>query len=364
MAAMMTSVERIAHYARGVKSEGSFTSVRTDGTIALAPLAAAKGAAAGSERAACGAIRLDTWPSAGEVVFEGVAVRYRDDLPVVLRDVTLRIPGGGCRVGIVGRTGSGKSTLVQALCRLNVICGGRILIDGVDVSSVGLHELRGNIAVIPQQPSVFAGSVRANVDPFCRHSDAEVSAVLRVLTLDLRLAARRLGTDGGVDSAVTVTVASAGVGACAGDQPGDVMAESTSATPARLDDSSLLELSLSEGGANLSVGERQLLSLARAMLRAAAIVVLDEATANVDYATDETLQRTLRTSECFAKATIFTIAHRISTVIDSDMIVVVEDGTIAESGAVRELLDDPNSAFAKLVGPEQRSALLSGLAGS
>ena len=110
------------------------------------------------------------------------------------------------------------------------------------------------------------------------------------------------------------------------------------------------------------MGERQLLSLARAMLREAAIVVLDEATANVDYATDETLQRTLRTSECFAKATIFTIAHRISTVIDSDIIVVVDSGTIAESGAVPELLADANSALSKLVGIEQRSVLLSGLA--
>ena len=345
VAAMMTCVERIGHYANGVANEGPLHSVDGKGNIPLATVPLSIDTA---ERRTT--VPLSAWPSVGKVSFENCSVRYRDDLPIVLSAINLLIPGGGCRVGIVGRTGSGKSTLVQALCRLNVICEGRILVDGVDIAKIGLHELRDSIAVIPQQPRLFAGSMRENVDPFHRYSDEDVVDVLRGLTLDVRLARGRGADDAFASDAVTGAAAAAGVTEGSDDL-------------ARLDSAALLALSVSEGGSNLSVGERQLLALARAMLRAASIVVLDEATANLDGASDELIQTTLRTAECFRAATIFTIAHRINTIIDSDIIIVVDGGSVAEQGSPRELLLDASSAFSSLVGPEQRLVLLEGMEG-
>lgn len=283
---MMTSVERLDYYTK------------------LPPESEPSESDAGAALAAAG-----TWPSKGRVALRDLNVRYRDDLPIVLRGVDLNIPGGS-KVGIVGRTGSGKSSLTLAVCRLNEVCGGQVIIDGVDVASLPLSKLRSSIGVIPQTPTLFAGSLRRNVDPTSRFEDAEVWEALKAAGVD------RLGGDG----------------------------------------ASGLSFHIEADGRNLSVGERQCVSMARALLLRARIYICDEATANVDYATDAKLQAMMRSHPVFAKATVLTVAHRLATVRDSDLIAVLEAGKVAECGPPDVLLakGPEESAFARLVEAAER----------
>ncbi|KAL7547829.1 hypothetical protein ACHAWF_011101 [Thalassiosira exigua] len=234
--------------------------------------------------------RIEDWPVKGEIKVKDLSVRYRSGLPLSLRGLTFQIDGGS-RVGIVGRTGGGKSTLVQALLRLLEAEEGQILIDGVDISKLGLHKLRRSISVIPQSPVLYGGcSLRDNLDPFNHHHDEQIKeALLDVSMLD---AVHNLPHG--------------------------------------------LHTTVAEGGSNFSVGQRQLLCLARAVLRRNFIIVMDEPTANVDSRTDKLLQEAVAKS--FRGSTILAVAHRLDTVIDYDKILVLGAGGVLEYGSPHELI--------------------------
>ncbi|KAI7734861.1 hypothetical protein M8C21_008799, partial [Ambrosia artemisiifolia] len=225
-----------------------------------------------------------SWPEEGKIEIIDLKVRYKENLPVVLRGVTCEFPGGK-KIGIVGRTGSGKSTLIQALFRLIEPEGGRIIIDNIDISSIGLHDLRSRLSIIPQDPTLFEGTIRGNLDPLEEHSDQEIWEALDKSQL------------------------------------GDTVREKEQG----------LDAPVLENGDNWSVGQRQLVSLGRALLKQARILVLDEATASVDSATDNLIQKIIRQE--FKDCTVCTIAHR----------------QVAEFDSPTRLLEDRSSMFYKLV---------------
>uniref|UniRef100_A0A8C6HRG8 Multidrug resistance-associated protein 1 n=1 Tax=Mus spicilegus TaxID=10103 RepID=A0A8C6HRG8_MUSSI len=230
-----------------------------------------------------------TWPHSGRVEFRDYCLRYREDLDLVLKHINVTIEGGE-KVGIVGRTGAGKSSLTLGLFRINESAEGEIIIDGVNIAKIGLHNLRFKITIIPQDPVLFSGSLRMNLDPFSQYSDEEVWMALELAHLK-----------------------------------GFV-----SALPDKLNHE------CAEGGENLSVGQRQLVCLARALLRKTKILVLDEATAAVDLETDNLIQSTIRTQ--FEDCTVLTIAHRLNTIMDYTRVIVLDKGEVRECGAPSELL--------------------------
>ncbi|KAG8145850.1 hypothetical protein E2320_012309 [Naja naja] len=230
------------------------------------------------------------WPQEGRVEFRGYGLRYRSDMDPVLRDVSVVVRGGE-KVGIVGRTGAGKSSLMLGLFRIKEAAEGEILIDGVNIARIGLHDLRFKITIIPQDPILFSGSLRMNLDPFEQYSDDDVWMSLELAHLK--------------------------------------------AFVSSLPDKLLHECS--EGGENLSVGQRQLVCLARALLRKSKILVLDEATAAVDLETDSLIQSTIRTQ--FEGCTVLTIAHRLNTIMDYTRVIVLEKGRIVECGAPADLIE-------------------------
>ncbi|XP_067317476.1 multidrug resistance-associated protein 1-like isoform X2 [Anolis sagrei] len=236
-----------------------------------------------------GASIPEGWPLEGRVEFRGYSLRYRDDMDLVLRNITITINGGE-KVGIVGRTGAGKSSLTLGLFRINEAAEGQILIDGVDIASIGLHDLRFKVTIIPQDPVLFSGSLRMNLDPFEQYSDEEVWRSLELSHLKAFV----------------------------------------STLPDKL------HHECAEGGENLSVGQRQLVCLSRALLRRSKILVLDEATAAVDLETDCLIQTTIRKQ--FEGCTVLTIAHRLNTIMDYTRVIVLERGEIVECGAPGALL--------------------------
>ncbi|XP_066291265.1 multidrug resistance-associated protein 1-like isoform X1 [Branchiostoma lanceolatum] len=231
----------------------------------------------------------DNWPSEGKVNFNSYQTRYREGLDLVIKGIDVTIKGGE-KVGIVGRTGAGKSSLTLAIFRIIEAAGGDIEIDGVNISKIGLHDLRGRITIIPQDPVLFSGTLRMNLDPFDSRTDQDIWVALELSHLK--------------DFVM-------GLGA-------------------------QLEHEVSEGGENLSVGQRQLVCLARALLRKSKILVLDEATAAVDLETDDLIQSTIRTQ--FADCTVLTIAHRLNTIMDSTRVLVLDAGRIAEFDSPQDLI--------------------------
>eukprot|EP00271_Cylindrocystis_brebissonii_P011052 TRINITY_DN2775_c0_g2_i1.p1 TRINITY_DN2775_c0_g2~~TRINITY_DN2775_c0_g2_i1.p1 ORF type:complete len:1462 (+),score=304.89 TRINITY_DN2775_c0_g2_i1:622-5007(+) len=241
------------------------------------------------------------WPEEGTVEFQDLQVRYRADTPLVLDGLSCVIAGGS-KVGVVGRTGSGKSTLVLALFRIVEPAGGRIIIDRCDIATLGLRDLRQHLGIIPQEPTLFQGTVRGNLDPLDEYTDERVWEALEKCQLAEVVRAKELK----------------------------------------------LQTPVLEGGENWSVGQRQLFCLGRALLKRARILVLDEATASVDSTTDALIQNTLATSG-FAGCTVISVAHRIPTVIDSDKVLLLEKGRLQEYDSPRQLLMNPHSMFSKLV---------------
>jgi ABC-type multidrug transport system fused ATPase/permease subunit len=244
-------------------------------------------------------------------------VSYAPDLPPVLKGLTFSINRNE-RVGVVGRTGAGKSSLTLALFRFLEARSGSVFIDGLDISKIKLHDLRSRLAIIPQDPVLFSGTVRSNLDPFDHHTDTE-----------LRDSLERVHLIGG--STHTPSVAGDAATASGSTTP----VESTITTPKNTNLFADLSSAISEGGLNLSQGQRQLLCLARAIVARPRVMVLDEATSAVDMHTDALIQRSIR--EEFTDATLLVIAHRLSTIADFDRVLVLSDGRVAEFGTPREL---------------------------
>ena len=240
-------------------------------------------------------------PITQQIVLTDVHFRYRPGLPLVLKG--LGGPQGlviesGDRVGVVGRTGAGKSTLMLALFRLVECAGGSISIGGRDLRTLKLSDLRSSISMIPQDPVLFQGTVRSNLDPFATSTDEEIWNRLEQVNMKERMEAH----DGGIDGSVT------------------------------------------SGGQNFSVGQRQLLCMARALLKSnSQILLMDEATASIDHATDTAIQKTVR--EQFKNYTVITVAHRLQTIMDSTRIMVLDQGVCAEYDTPINLLSDSSSIF-------------------
>ncbi|CAH1780872.1 unnamed protein product [Owenia fusiformis] len=232
-----------------------------------------------------------TWPSKGEVLFKDLKLRYRAELDLVLKGLTFSVKSGE-KIGIVGRTGAGKSSLTLGLFRIIESAGGSITIDGVRIDRIGLHDLRTKLTIIPQDPVLFSGTLRTNLDPFDEHTDDALWSALE----------------------------HAHLASFVKELPKQLLHD------------------CSEDGQNLSVGQKQLVCLARALLRSSKILVLDEATAAIDLETDELIQNTIR--EEFKDCTVFTIAHRLNTVMDYDRILVVDDGLIVEFDTPSTLLSN------------------------
>jgi len=239
------------------------------------------------------------WPVSGSLEFSDVTMRYRPELEPALNGLSFSIEAGK-KLGVVGRTGSGKSSVIVSLLRLTEIEAGQVRIDGQDLKGVGLRTLRRSIAMIPQEPVLFGKTtLRYNLDPLGEHSEEALEQVLK----EVRMDDREVLSDG-------------------------------------------LRTELQEGGNSFSVGQRQLLCMARAVLRKSKIVLLDEATASVDNVTDEAIQQTIR--KVFASSTVLCIAHRIRTIIDSDMVLVMGQGRCIEIGTPKELLATKSSSFRSL----------------
>ncbi|KAF9956927.1 hypothetical protein BGZ72_002340 [Mortierella alpina] len=241
-----------------------------------------------------------SWPAQGEISFQNVTMRYRPDLPKVLRDISFDIQAGH-KVGVVGRTGAGKSSLIQALFLLSELEHGQIMLDGINTQDIGTADLRSHIAIIPQDPVLFQGTFRYNLDPLEKHTEQELWQVLETSDLKAYVQAQ----EGGLDAMVSAQ------------------------------------------GENLSVGQRQLVCLSRALLAKSKVVVLDEATASVDMATDALIQKAIRVD--FATSTVMTVAHRINTIIDYDRILVMNKGQLAEYDSAYNLLSNPDSIFSSMV---------------
>jgi len=248
------------------------------------------------------------WPSKGEIEFRHYSMRYRPDLGRCLNDLNFVIHGGE-RVGICGRTGAGKSSATLALLRILEADEGSIFVDGVDISKIGLHDLRSAISIIPQEPQLFEGTIRENVDPTGSSDDLQIWTALEHSYLKDYI----LSLDGGLDALVK------------------------------------------EGGSSLSSGQRQLLCFARALLRKSKILILDEATSAVDLQTDLAIQEIIRGKQ-FSGVTMLTIAHRLNTILNCDRILVLDSGTVAEFDSPDRLLADTTTRF---YGLAQEAGLLS-----
>ncbi|KAJ2722097.1 hypothetical protein GGI07_003539 [Coemansia sp. Benny D115] len=269
----MNSVERINHYATALEQEPCIEAMETS----VAPG------------------RSNVWPKRGTVILRGLSMRYRSGLPLALDGIDMEVYSGE-RVGIVGRSGAGKSSIIYALFRLVEPSAGRIYIDGIDTQELPLRRLRRAIGILPQDPVLFDGTVRTNLDPLYEHSDTDIWDVLEQVRL------RRF----------------------------------VSAQPDRL------EMPVGEGGECFSVGQRQLLCLARVLLRRPKILVLDEATANVDHETDAAIQRAVLSRS--RDVTVISIAHRLQTISGYDKVFVIDSGRVVGSGPPSAFLERPLSS--------------------
>ncbi|KAK1597465.1 ABC transporter [Colletotrichum navitas] len=269
-----------------------------------------------------------TWPTEGRLEVKDLVVSYADDLAPVLKGLTFSVNRNE-RIGVIGRTGAGKSSLTLALFRFLEARSGSIHVDGLDISKVKLHELRSRLAIIPQDPVLFSGTVRSNLDPFDNQTDDDLRDSLQRVHL--------------VDSNPPTPRNARSDAAADGDDAGPSAAPSIDASQKNTNVFRNLNSPIAEGGGNLSQGQRQLLCLARAIVSRPKVMVLDEATSAVDMTTDALIQRSIR--EEFNDSTLIVIAHRLSTIADFDRILVLSDGAVAEYGSPRELWEKDDSVF-------------------
>ncbi|KAI0672246.1 multidrug resistance-associated ABC transporter [Trametes maxima] len=279
------------------------------------------------------------WPSSTSthqdslVVVDDLVIKYAPDLPAVLRGISFSLKAKE-RVGLLGRTGSGKSTLAMSLLRFVDPSSGRVVIDGIDISTIGLHDLRSRLTFIPQDATLFSGTLRDNLDPFNEHSDAECLDVLyRVQMLtDSQLASQRTSRE-----------ASRAASILENERDATIASVSTSPTETESKTAITLDTQVSPGGTNFSQGQRQLIAMARALLRRSAIIILDEATSSIDFATDAKIQATIR--EEFGNSLLLTVAHRLRTVIDYDRLLVLDKGELAEFDTPLNLIQKEGGIF-------------------
>ena len=243
--------------------------------------------------------KLNNWPDKGKIEFINFSVKYRPNTEIVLKNLNFVIQGQE-KVGIVGRTGSGKSTIILCLFRILEATEGKILIDGIDISTLGLDILRHNLTIIPQDPALMEGSLRYNIDPLEKSEDEEIIKVMQKIGFDYIIKRDKEG----------------------------------------------LNQEIAEGGSNLSVGEKQLICITRAILRKSKIIIMDEATASIDYKTEEIIQKAV--SEILTGSTFITIAHRIKTILNYDRILTLDNGKIVDFDTPKNLLNDKKSLFYEL----------------
>ena len=249
---------------------------------------------------------IGIWPSEGSIRFENYSVQYRPETEIVLKNLNFGIRSKE-KIGIVGRTGSGKSTIALCLFRILEAKEGAIYIDDVDISQVGLRKLRSNITIIPQDPTLMEGSLKFNIDPLNNHTEQEIEEVMREIGF-WYICERNL--------------------------------EENKNKP---DEEKGLNMIITENGGNISIGERQLICITRAILRKSKIIIMDEATASIDVNTENIIQNSI--NNLLNDSTILTIAHRIKTVINSDRILVLDNGELKEFDSPKTLLENKNSMF-------------------
>lgn len=259
------------------------------------------------------------WPQEGKIRFENYSVKYRPNTEIVLKNLNFEIESNK-KIGVVGRTGSGKSTIFLCLFRILEPLTGTIYIDNQDICNIGLDLLRQNLTIIPQDPCLMAGSLRYNIDPLNRSTDEDILKVLKQVGLELEMDNKKSKEEDKKEN-----------------QENEEKQEK---------EENILEKEIEQNGVNLSVGEKQLVCIARAILRKTKIVVMDEATANIDMKTEEKIQNSLLAT--MNNCTIITIAHRIKTIIDYDKILVLDNGEIKEFDSPKNLLSDENSLFYQL----------------
>ncbi|KAH6838393.1 P-loop containing nucleoside triphosphate hydrolase protein [Chaetomium sp. MPI-CAGE-AT-0009] len=305
----MNSVERLLHYAYNIEQEPAHEVDSVDKTL-----------------------KASGWPRAGRVQFESVTLSHRPGLKPALSAVTLDIKPGE-KVGVVGRTGAGKTTLISALLRMTEPTNGKILIDGVDIHTVGLHLLRSSMSVISQDAVLLAGTIRYNLDPLQQYDDGWLHQCLR----RVGLAGSQPDTDGTSSTGQDKEI---GSGSSDSEKNHDF-------EPSGGSGNLTLDSEVKEGGANLSHGQRSLISIARALVRRSRILILDEATASIDGRADAELQVML--NEVVGDATVLTVAHRLDTIIATcDRVAVMDNGRVAEFDSIQELYSRPDSLFRAL----------------
>ncbi|KAF9581125.1 hypothetical protein BGW38_001974 [Lunasporangiospora selenospora] len=283
------------------------------------------------------------WPHAGEIVIDHLTMKYSSDAPAVIKDISLTIKAGE-KVGVVGRTGSGKSTLAISLFRFMDPVAGKIVIDGVDICKIGLQDLRTNLTIIPQDPILFKGTLRSNLDPFGEREDRELWEALRRSHLIPETAELVSGKSSSKSPAGSVKGAATSSSSAEATPGGSerTVTESETVDPSKI----TLDTPVKEHGSNFSQGQRQLIALARALVRQSKIIVMDEATASVDFETDLRIQGTIR--EEMSQSTIITIAHRIRTIADFDRVLVMNAGEVAEFDKPLTLMKKEDSLFRML----------------
>lgn len=284
------------------------------------------------------------WPSQGNIGFINYSTRYREDLQPVLKGITFSISAAE-RVGVVGRTGAGKSSLALALFRGLEADEGKIVIDGVDIGLIGLQDLREAITIVPQDPTLFTGTIRSNLDPFNLFTDEEIFTTLRqVQLIDSPISGPSSADATPVVANVPTPPDSLQPDDVSKDLDADDLGLSKKLTNTRENANVFKDLSspIAESGSNLSQGQRQLLCLARALLKAPRVLLMDEATASIDYATDAKIQDTLRMVK---NSTIITIAHRLQTIVDYDKVLVLDKGEVIEFDSPWALLSKEKGIF-------------------